>query len=69
MFRIDPSLIDDIIWGQYIWIAMPVKNDAISGDIPLLPRIWDATDAKFFPGSTSIGHTSCPSWTAAPGSL
>ena len=51
-----PLPIEDIIDGQYIEMAMPVKNAAMSGEMPLFPTL-DATPANDLPGSTSIGHT------------
>ena len=38
-FRNVPLPIDPIIDGQYIDIAMPVKNEAMSGLMPLLATV------------------------------
>ena len=39
LLRNVPLPIEDIIDGQYIDIAMPVKNDAIAGLMPLLETV------------------------------
>ena len=50
-----------IIDGQYIDMAIPVKNAAMSGLMPLLETV-EYTEARFLPGSTSIGQIDCPSF-------
>ena len=55
-FRKVPLPIDPINCGQYIDIAMPVKNAATSGEMPLSAMVV-ATEANDLPGSTNMGHT------------
>ena len=57
-----------MICGQYIDIAIPVKNDAIWGEMPWLPML-EATEANDCPGCTNIGQTDCPSEAVAFGSM
>ena len=39
--------IEDIIGGQYIDIAMPVKNAAMSGEMPLLATLEETDGERF----------------------
>src|SRR5882757_2532533 len=59
---------DAIMLGQYIEIAMLVNRLAMPGDTPLVPPIWDATEAKFPPGFASRGQMDCAMVTAMFGS-
>ncbi len=47
--------------GSTSEIAMPVKNAAMSGEMPLFPTL-DATQANDLPGSTSIGTHGLAQW-------
>ena len=59
---------DAIIDGQYIEMAMLVNMLAIPGETPLVPPIWEATEAKLPPGFESSGQMDCAIETAMFGS-
>ena len=54
MLRKVPLPIDPIICGQYIEIAMPVKNDAMPGEMPLSATVV-ATEANVLAGLDQHG--------------
>ena len=65
-----PLPIPDIIDGQYIDMAIPVKKAAMFGEMPLgaAPTL-EATEANDLPGSTSMGQIDWASATVLAGSL